>query len=682
MSEHKIPNALIHESSPYLLQHAYNPVQWYAWNAETLDKAQKQNKLLLLSIGYATCHWCHVMERESFENHEVAKVMNAHFICIKVDREERPDVDQIYMDAVHLLTGRGGWPLHSIALPDGKPFWGGTYFPKNNWINILIEINRIWTSEPQKIVEYAENLTHGIRQKELFPETGNPIQLNKMALQSIVQQWKTQFDSNWGGMNRAPKFPLPNNYYFLMRYAYQNRDSDLAKHIEFTLTKMAYGGLFDAINGGFARYSTDEKWHVPHFEKMLYDNGQLVSLFADAYLIYKNPLFKEVVFETLQFVQNELFDGETGGFYSALDADSENANGIKEEGAYYVWNESELKSILGNEFDLFSKYYNINALGHWEKGNYVLLRMESDEEFAQKNQVSQKNLTEKKQIWKEQLRKHQSLRPKPFLDDKMLTSWNALMCKGFIDAYRVFQREEYLKIAERNMDFLLQKLKRNDGGLNRNFKNGVSKINAYLEDYSTLIDTLITLYETTFQEKYLLEAQHITEYVLQHFSDSESDFFYFTSDEDTELIHRKIDFLDNVIASGNSIMAINLFKMGHLFENEYYTEKSKKMLANVFSTKINYPSSFSNWLQLSLNQLFPFYEIAITGKNALVFNKTLSQQFLPNIVKSGSQYESKLPLLQDRFDAEKTLIFVCEKNTCQLPETDVMKVIERISLFN
>ncbi len=678
MSEHKIPNALIYESSPYLLQHAYNPVQWHAWNDETLAKAQKQNKLLLLSIGYATCHWCHVMERESFENQEVAQVMNKYFICIKVDREERPDVDQIYMDAVHLLTGSGGWPLHSIALPDGKPFWGGTYFSKENWVNILTEINRIWTSEPQIIVEYAENLTQGIRQKEMPPETKNPIHFDQITLQNVIQQWKTQFDSYWGGMNRTPKFPMPNNYYFLMRFAHQTKDAALATFIEFTLTKMAYGGIFDAINGGFARYSTDEKWHIPHFEKMLYDNAQLVSLYADAYLIYKKPLFKEVVDETLRFVQNELYDGETGGFYSALDADSENALGIKEEGAYYVWKEQELQTILGNDFEIFSQYYNINALGHWEHGNYVLLRMESDEDFILKNQLSKPELTEKKIVWKEKLRKHQSLRPRPLLDDKMLTSWNALICKGFTDAYRVFQKTEYLNIAERNMDFLLNKSKRTDGGLNRNYKNGISKINAYLEDYSTVIEALISLYEATFQEKYLLSAQHFTEYVLQHFADSDSEFFYFTSDEDTELIHRKIDFLDNVIASGNSIMAINLFKLGHLLENSSYIEKSKKMMESVFSGKVNYPTSFSNWLQLSMNFIFDFYEIAVSGTKAQEKNLELMRYYIPNKVTAGSCEESNIPLLQQRFNLEKTNIFVCANQTCFAPENDVYQAIQPI----
>lgn len=678
MSEAKIPNALIHESSPYLLQHAYNPVQWHAWNAATLEKARQQNKLLLLSIGYATCHWCHVMEHQSFENHEVARVMNQHFICIKVDREERPDIDQIYMDAVHILTGRGGWPLHAIALPDGKPFWGGTYFPKDNWIKILTEINRIWTSESQKIYEYAENLTQGIRQREILPQTENTIGIDTNTIKNIVNQWKTQFDADWGGMNRAPKFPLPNNYYFLMRYAHQFQDTDLSKFVEFTLTKMAYGGIYDAINGGFSRYATDVKWHVPHFEKMLYDNAQLVSLYADAYTIYKNPLFEEVVAETLRFVQNELYDVETGGFYSALDADSENASGKKEEGAYYVWNEPELRSILESDFELFAQYYNINALGHWEHGNFVLLRMESDAEFADKNLLSLNQFIEKKENWKEKLRKQQSLRPRPFLDDKMLTSWNALMCKAFINAYTVFLKEDYLNMAQRNIDFLLQKLKRNDGGLNRNFKNNTSNINAYLEDYSTLIDSLIVLYETTFQEKYLQEAQHLTAYVLEHFSDSETELFFFTSDEDPALIHRKIDFLDNVIASGNSIMANNLFKLGHLLANTSYVEKSKKMLKSIFSAKINYPSSFSNWLQLSLNQLLPFYEIGITGKDTHQMNQVLGQHFFPNIVKSGTTVESHLPLLHNRFDSEKSLIFVCENNTCQLPETDIIKVIERL----
>jgi len=404
MSKHQFTNALINESSPYLLQHAHNPVDWYPWGKVALEKAKKENKLILISIGYAACHWCHVMEHESFEDTAVARIMNQNFINIKIDREERPDIDQIYMNAVQLMTGRGGWPLNCITLPDGRPVWGGTYFPKENWVDALNQINKVFKEEPEKVEEYAEKLTAGVRQSDLIILNTNAPSFEKVELDSVITKWKTNLDFSLGGNVGAPKFPLPNNLNLLLRYAQQSGDQQLKDHVQNTLNKMAMGGIYDQVGGGFARYSVDAKWHIPHFEKMLYDNAQLVSLYSNAYLAEQNKFYKEIVYETLQFVERELYD-ESGGFYSSLDADSETKDGELEEGAFYVWNETELKDLLKDDFSIFKDYYNISNEWKWEHQNFNLHRTKSNKEIADIHEISVEALAEKVKLWKSTLLK-------------------------------------------------------------------------------------------------------------------------------------------------------------------------------------------------------------------------------------------------------------------------------------
>jgi len=393
---HKHTNSLIHETSPYLLQHAHNPVKWMPWGDEALEKAKKENKLILISVGYSACHWCHVMEHESFEDETVAKIMNDYFVCIKVDREERPDIDQVYMMAVQLMTGQGGWPLNCFALPDGRPIYGGTYFPKKNWINILLNLVDLQKEQPDKMEDYANQLTQGLKLAELIKVNTNETDFKKELIINCYNNWKERFDNVDGGPNKAPKFPLPNNYQFFLRLSTdpsptlpEGERVDLLEHINLTLTKMAYGGIYDQIGGGFARYSVDHYWKVPHFEKMLYDNAQLVSLYCEAYAVTKNSLYKNVVYETLEFIEREL-TAPNGGFYSALDADSE---GI--EGKYYVWTKEELQNILKDDFNLFADYYNINKLGLWEHDNYILLRNVDDHIIAEEHNISIEELQNK-----------------------------------------------------------------------------------------------------------------------------------------------------------------------------------------------------------------------------------------------------------------------------------------------
>jgi uncharacterized protein YyaL (SSP411 family) len=677
MTSHPHTNQLIQETSPYLLQHAHNPVNWYAWNKETLDLAKKENKLILISIGYAACHWCHVMEKESFEDEEVAQIMNDHFINIKIDREERPDIDQIYMTAVQIMTGQGGWPLNCVALPDGRPVWGGTYFPKKQWTNTLIQIAKLYSEDPEKVIEYAAQLTEGVQKAGLISANTSALDFKKEDILIALEKWAENFDNIWGGNMGAPKFPMPNNLHFLLRHATQNNDSKLAKHVYNSLDKMALGGIFDQIGGGFARYSTDEKWHIPHFEKMLYDNAQLVSLYADAYQISQKEIYKETVYNTLDFIKKELTNKE-GGFYSALDADSKTPEGLFEEGAFYVWTKKELKDILTTDYELFANYYNINAFGFWEEEKYNLIRKNSDVEFAQEHQITLNSLKSKVRAWKKILFEHRSHREQPRLDDKTLTSWNALMLKGYLDAYRVFGEDEFLNIATKNAHFIKKKQLRSDGGLNHNYKNGKSNINGYLEDYAAVIDAYIILYECTMDNEWLQTSKDLIDYCFVHFFDKTTNMFFFTSDLDESLIARKTEIHDNVIPASNSIMARNLFKLGHYFHNTSYSETAQNMLNNVKQQLQEYPAGYSNWMQLYADISSPFYEVAIVGKNAQEKINEIQQHYLPNKLVAGSTIPSNLPLLKYRYQSEKTLIYVCVDGACKLPVSSVDKAISQM----
>ncbi len=676
--KHKYTNSLIHETSPYLLQHAHNPVNWYPWNEKTLELAKKENKLLLISIGYSSCHWCHVMEKESFENEEVAKIMNDNFINVKIDREERPDIDKVYMTAVQLMTGSGGWPLNCIALPNGKPVFGGTYFPKDQWINVLNQISSLYTKEPQELINYAEKLTEGIKENSLISINNKEQDFNKSYIKNSLDNWFKHFDNSFGSIDSSPKFPMPVNYEFLLQYAYLTKNKELLSHVNTTLTKMALGGIFDQSEGGFSRYSTDKKWHIPHFEKMLYDNGQLVSLYSNAYTATQKPLYKETVYQTLNFIEKELMD-KSGGFYSSLDADSSNEHNKLEEGAYYVWTKNELTSIIPkDDFDLFSNYFGINSYGLWEEEKYHLIRKFTNEEFSKKYDVSLNKLNKKVAQWRSLLTKHRSKKNKPRLDDKILTSWNALTLKGYVDAYKAFDDSHFLNIALKNANFIKENLIKQNGEVFRNYKNGKASINAYLEDYATLINAYLSLYQVTFDSQWLSLSKKLTDYVFNHFYDEKSNFFYYTSNLEKELIAKKIETDDNVIASSNSIMAKNLFLLSHFYENEEYLKVSKQMLHNISPEMNNFPSSHANWLSLYLNYTYPFYEVAISGNKALEKSTLLNKVYLPNKLVAGSLKESNLPLLKNRFSSKETYIYVCINKACKLPTSDVKKAINQL----
>ncbi len=673
----KHTNALINESSPYLLQHAHNPVNWEPWSLNALEKAKRENKLVLISIGYAACHWCHVMEKECFEDEEVAKIMNENFVNIKIDREERPDIDHLYMDAVQMMTGRGGWPLNVVTLPDGRPFWGATYVKKEDWMKVLLELTRLYKEQPDKINGYAKDLAEGIKAINLVEVGSNSEVLTEDQLDISVKKWSRYFDHNYGGYNRAPKFMMPGNLDFLLHYATTKKNDDLLEYVNLTLTKMAYGGIFDHLAGGFSRYSVDGKWHVPHFEKMLYDNGQLISLYSKAYAITNNALYKKVVEETIAFVTTELMDS-TNAFYASLDADSLNEMGELEEGAYYVWQKAELQTLLGDKYALFKDYYNINDFGLWEHGNYVLIRDTSDEKIAEKHKISvsevKKVISECKQI----LNKVRNNRKRPRLDDKILCSWNGLMLKGLTDAYRFIKNDQYLDLALKNAKFIKETFIRKDGSLYHNHKNGKSTINGYLEDYASVIDAFLGLYEITFDENWLNEAKALTDYCIANFTDDRSGLFFFTPKQDSYIIRRTIEKADNVIPSSNSIMAKNLFKLSRFFPDEDYEKITQKMVVNLQQSFEKDTASYANWLHLVLYFQKPFYEISIVGENYKKTASDMQLSYLPNVVFAGASAESELSLIQNRFVANSTLIYLCEHGSCKLPTEDMAQVLDQL----
>ncbi|MFK7832738.1 MAG: thioredoxin domain-containing protein [Winogradskyella sp.] len=670
-------NDLINETSPYLLQHAYNPVDWKAWNDTSLNQAKEENKLIVISVGYSACHWCHVMEEESFQNDSVAKLMNENFINIKVDREERPDIDQIYMNAVQLMTGSGGWPLNCITLPDGRPVFGGTYFSKKQWTKILEDMSRLYKNDPDKVIAYAEDLTEGLKRSDLIVVNKERIPFNKTQFKPIVNQLKNTLDFKNGGQKNAPKFPMPTNLNFLLRYGFQNNDKELQEFVMTSLCKMANGGIYDQIGGGFSRYSVDQKWHVPHFEKMLYDNAQLVSLYSKAYQLTKNDNFKTIVTETLRFIDKDLTHAE-GGFYSSIDAVSKNEEGKQEEGVFYTWSKEELQNALGEDFDLFQTYYNINTIGKWENNQYILYKTQTDEEFVKDNDLSLADLNVKIEFWKSTLYQIRSLRKQPRTDDKILTSWNALMLKAYVDAYRVFGEQSYLDKAIKNAVFIKKNQMKPDGALFRNYKDGESTIEGFSEDYAHTIAAYIELYQATFNEEWLTTAKLLMDHAITHFLDDKTSMFYFTNHKASNLIVRKTEVLDNVIPSSNSVLAESLFKLGHYYSNKTYSDLAKQMLSNVNSDIEKTPSGYTNWLVLYLNYSNPFYEVAISGSNAKDKLKELDQSFVPNALISGAQNDSDLPLLKNKFIDGDTYIYVCVNGTCKMPVIDTKKALEQI----
>ena len=674
MEKYKYTNSLISETSPYLLQHAHNPVNWHAWSKETLKLAQKENKPIIISIGYSSCHWCHVMEHQSFENEAVAELMNDNFICIKVDREEHPDVDQIYMNAVNLITGSGGWPLNCFALPDGRPFYGGTYYNKEQWTSVLKQLSALYNNDYDKLLQHAESISNGIKQSEIVEKQEGVDGFSNADLDRILNNWTNHLDDENGGPDRSPKFPLPNNYRFLMRYANFNSNQIIDEHIELTLNKMANGGIYDQLGGGFARYSTDKLWKVPHFEKMLYDNAQLVSLYSDAYKRYKDDNYKRIIEETLEYIKREMTNNQ-GLFYSALDADSDG-----KEGKYYIWTLEEIDDILGEKSEIFKDFYQMNEVGYWEDDNYILMRNEDIEDLAKKHNISTEEIESNISSAKKVLMNYRENRTKPGLDDKSLLSWNSMMISAYCDAYSALGNDEYMKDAINAMNFILENMKKPEGGFWHTFKNGKSKINAYLDDYALLIKASLSLYEIGAGNKYLLQAKVSSDYIIDKFYDVNSGMFFYTNSDDEILVARKMEIFDNVIPASNSIVARNLYKLSHYFENEDYKDISLQMLNNVIDKFRTNGSSLSNWGLLLMDELQPKTEVVILGNDAKNILKELQSNYFPNIVWAiDTKDNSELELLKYRFVENKTMIYVCVNNSCKLPVQSIDDALRILS---
>ncbi|MEX2513269.1 MAG: thioredoxin domain-containing protein [Cyclobacteriaceae bacterium] len=669
-ADFEFTNALIHESSPYLLQHAHNPVDWKAWSQEALEEAKSENKLVLVSIGYSSCHWCHVMEEETFEDKEIAEIMNKNFINIKVDREERPDVDMVYMTALQLMKGNGGWPLNVITLPNGKPIYGGTYHTKDEWAQILTQVRDFYRNDPVKANEYADMVAEGIQEVNQIVPKVDFEKLTDTVLHAQVEKWKPYWDKKWGGEKGDQKFMMPGNLDFLLDYGVLNADEATLHQVKNTLDKMAMGGVYDQIGGGFFRYSTEETWSFPHFEKMLYDNAQLIGLYSKAYKVFKEPLYKEVVMETIDFLDREMKNPD-GGYYAAMDADSEG-----EEGKYYVWKNEELANSLGSEFILFASYFDLDPDRIWENDNHVLFRKTSDKRFLEEHSLTAPELDQLKNKWKEILLTARNKRPEPNKDDKIITSWNALLINGYLEAFTAFDNAEYLRKAEAIFRFI-QDNSLKDNQLIHSFKKGGRQVDGFLEDYAFLVNALIRLYSVTMNVEYLDQAKTLHKKAFSLFDDEQSGMFHYNENKD--LISKIIRTHDGVLPSPNAVMANNLFLLGHVFYDPEMIKKSKEMISTMLSVMEEDPPSYGRWSALLMQTTKNFYEIAVVGENAGSMLKTLNKAHLPNTLIVGSNSESNLPLFKDRFLKDKSYIYVCQNNTCKLPISSADLVIRQLN---
>ena len=662
-------NRLAKSTSPYLLQHAENPVDWYPWGDEALNKAKEEDKPILVSIGYSSCHWCHVMAHESFEDSTTAAIMNENFINIKVDREERPDVDQIYMEAVQKMGLNGGWPLNVFLTPDQKPFYGGTYFPNEGWKKLLISIKDAFRDKRADIDRSAEQFAASLGQSQIsqYALHVTDFMFSRKQMDSTFSKLSERFDNKDGGVEKSPKFPMPSLWEMLANYHDLTKDQAALDHFTFTLEKIANGGIYDQVGGGFSRYSVDGEWHVPHFEKMLYDNGQLLSLYASGYKLTKNEQFKKVLEETAEWMDREMLD-KSGGFYSALDADSDG-----EEGKFYVWTDDEIKSLAGDNYQLISAYYDVSKWGNWEEKN-VLRKLKTDTEILAKFDLTSEELEVILTDFKSEALIEREKRIRPGLDSKIIAGWNGLALTGLCNAYQATGNEKFLKMATSNAEYLSSLTM--EGRLQRFEK---SDLEGFLEDYAAVIQAFITYYETTFDRQYLEMARLMTDRVLSVFFDEEEGFFFFTSDSSEKLIARRKEIFDNVIPSSNSIMVWNLFHLGTHLYNEEYTGLAKEMTAKMVKLIPSQPEYLSNWASLAFQMSNDFPEIVILGPEYKAFAKELNAQYLPGKIVTAAAEPNDHPMFELKtLKADKTTVFVCFNRSCKLPVNSMEEALEQI----
>jgi uncharacterized protein YyaL (SSP411 family) len=669
--ENKKPNALIHASSPYLLQHAYNPVEWNEWDPGILKKAKTENKLLIISIGYAACHWCHVMEHESFEKEEVADWMNNFYYNIKVDREERPDIDAVYMNAAQLTTGRGGWPLNVIALPDGRPVFAGTYFPKENWIRILEHFAGAWKKNEAELIEVAGKIEEGLQimETEHLGKTSGE-EIKKKDVDRIVENIYSQLDLEKGGLDKAPKFPMPCIFDFLLNFNYYEKDEKIKQAVHSTLVNMMEGGIYDQVAGGFARYSVDEYWFAPHFEKMLYDNGQLISLYSKAYALTGVEAYKKIADETIDWIHREMTDANTGSFYSSLDADSEGV-----EGKFYCFTKEEIEKYVTWHPQVICDYYSVKPEGNWEHSN-ILYIGSTISELCNKYGLERKMVESIIDTAKEQLYNARKNRIRPGLDDKCVTAWNAITVTGFLRAFQF--NENYFALAKAGMafDFLTKKLRQENGLYFRIYKNNKVSIPGFLDDQAFMIEMFIEMYRTHGNEKDLLQAKELLEKVMQYYFDKEtSSFFYVASHQDQPVIKTR-EITDNVIPASNSVMASNLYFLGHYFAEEEWISLSKKMCSNVQPKAIKFGPYFSKWADVMLAHSVGRIEVAVVGEK---IESLAALQKIPGLILMQKREEkTSIPLLSDKPLSESTQFYICKDKTCGLPINTMEEALSEI----
>jgi len=696
-------NRLIHEKSPYLLQHAHNPVDWYPWSEEAFEKAKKEDKPIFLSIGYSTCHWCHVMEEESFSNPEIAELMNKYFVSIKVDREERPDIDNIYMSAVMAMIGSGGWPLTVFLTPDRKPFYGGTYFPPDDrWgkpglKTILNSIADAWKSRRDEILRSSESLVQAIQQ-QVVTSTKKMFPLDKETLKRSYVQFLQRFDSTYGGFGSAPKFPMGHSLSFLLRYWKRTGEVKALEMVEKTLGEMSKGGMYDHIGGGFHRYSTDGQWRVPHFEKMLYDQAIISRVYLESYQATGKEEYAQIAIEIFEYVLRDMTHPE-GGFYSAEDADSPSLENPKEkkEGAFYLWSEDEIiKSIGKEEAEVFNYHFAVrpggNALqdpfGEF-KGKNILYVSHTIEETAEKFKKPPRDIENLLKVARMKLFKVRSKRPRPHLDDKILVDWNGLMISSLAFGSRVLSEPRYRETAEKSTQFILKNLTREDGRLLHRYREGESAIAGTIEDYAFFIHGLIDLYEASFNPDYLKEAKRLANDMLAFFWDESSGGFFFTADDAEKLLVRQKEIYDGAIPSGNSVAALDLIRLGRLtMEKEFETKA--ELLLKAFSNAISQmPNAYPQMLIALDFALGPSKEIVIAqGKDkekSLAMLKAIYEKFIPNkvvVLSSTGEKEQEgiielIPFIKNQAALEdKTTVYVCTNYICKFPTTSVNKMKE------
>ncbi len=678
-------NELIHETSPYLLQHAHNPVHWQPWGKAALQLAKDLDKPILVSIGYSACHWCHVMERESFENDTTAAIMNEHFINIKIDREERPDIDHIYMDALQAMTGSGGWPLNVFLTPDAKPFYGGTYFPptkafnRASWTDVLSSINDAWKNRRSEMEQQAETLITHLKKSNNFTQIKSNIVVEegkaaftKEEVVTISQNLLATADTQEGGFGKAPKFPQTFSINALLQCAYFLKDEKALEHAELSLKKMLHGGIYDHLAGGLCRYSTDAEWLAPHFEKMLYDNALFIVALSNAYLLTKKNVYKNAVAHVCNFLFTEM-KNENGGYYSAIDADSEGV-----EGKFYVWDKIETDTLLGKDADLFNKYFDVTEKGNWEEKN-ILRILKPLEDVAKEFNISLREAESSIELSKKIILTERNKRIRPSTDDKILLGWNALLITAFCKAYAILQEDIYKVAAEELFLFIEKSFIKEDKSYSHTYKDGEAKYPAFLVDYSYYIEASIYLQEITGNENYLLKAKQITEYVFTHFSDDESGYFFFTSKNQEDVIMRKIELYDGATPSANAVIAKNIHYLSIVFDNKEWYKKSVSMIESLKTIISKHPNSFGIWAAEAINIAAGINEIAIIGTNMIPLLKEMLLHYIPNKILQGSNRVSLMPLLAEKPILKKTLLYLCLNSECKLPydtTAEVMSVIE------